>query len=51
MVKTTSARMPFLAGFFTSMDEAFGYGRQKRADKWWKLNLPEYGIDTTQGKG
>lgn len=51
MVKSTSARMPFLAGFFTSMDEAFGYGRQKRSDKWWKLNLPEYGIDTTQGKG
>lgn len=51
IVKTASVKMPFLAGFFTSMDEAFGYGRQKRADKWWKLNLPEYGIDTTQGKG
>jgi len=51
MVKAASAKMRFLDGFFTSMDEAFGYGRQKRADRWWKLNLPEYGIDTTQGKG
>jgi len=51
MVKASSAKMPFLDGFFTSMDKAFGYGRQKRADRWWKLNLPEYGIDTTQGKG
>jgi len=51
MIKATSAKMPFLDGFFTSMDETFGYGRQKGADKWWKLNLPEYGIDTTQEKG
>jgi len=32
------------------MDEAFGYGSQKSAEKWWHLNLPEYAIDTTQGK-
>lgn len=51
MVKATSAKMPILDGFFTSMDEAFGYGRQKSAARWWKLNLPEYGIDTTQWKG
>jgi len=50
IVKAASAKIPALYAFFTSMDEAFGYGRQKSADKWWYLNLPEYGIDTTQGK-
>jgi reductive dehalogenase len=51
IVKATSAKIPALDIFFNTMDEAFGYGRQKDADKWWSLNLPEYGIDTTQGKG
>lgn len=51
IVKAASAKIPVLDGLFTSMDEAFGYGRQKSAQKWWYLNLPEYGIDTTQGKG
>lgn len=51
MVKASSAKIPVLDGFFTSMDEAFGYERQKSAERWWQLNLPEYGIDTTQGKG
>jgi len=51
IVKAASAKIPILDGFFTSMDEAFGYGRQKSAEKWWDLNLPEYGIDTSQGKG
>lgn len=51
IVKATSAKIPALNGFFTHMDETFGYGRQKSAKKWWSLNLPEYGIDTTQGKG
>jgi len=32
------------------MDKAFGYGIRKNPKKWWTLNLPEYGIDTTQGK-
>lgn len=26
-------------------------GGKRGLDQWWKLNLPEYGIDTTQGKG
>jgi len=51
IVKATSAKIPPLDALFSAMDEAFGYGRQKDADKWWSLNLPEYGIDTTQGKG
>ncbi len=51
IVKATSAKIPALDMFFNTMDEAFGYGRQRDADKWWSLNLPEYGIDTTQGKG
>ncbi len=51
MVKAASARMPFLDGFLVSMDETFGYGEQKDPETWWKLDLPEYGIDTTQGKG
>jgi reductive dehalogenase len=51
IVKASSAKIPALDLFFNAMDEAFGYGRQKDADKWWSLNMPEYGIDTTQGKG
>jgi epoxyqueuosine reductase len=51
IVKASSAKIPALDLFFNAMDEAFGYGRQKDADKWWSLNLPEYGINTTQGKG
>jgi len=51
IVKASSSKIPALDGFFTRMDEAFGYGRQKSAARWWSLNLPEYGIDTTQGKG
>lgn len=50
MVKAASAKIPALDRFFNAMDEAFGYGRQKSAQKWWFLDLPEYGIDTTQGK-
>jgi len=50
IVKAASAKIPALDIFFSTMDEVFGYGRHKDADKWWSLNLPEYGIDTTQGK-
>jgi epoxyqueuosine reductase QueG len=51
IVKASSAKIPVLNRFFANMDESFGYGEQKSAKKWWSLNLPEYGIDTTQGKG
>ncbi len=50
IVKAASAKMPFLDNAFTSMDKVFGYGEQKDAEKWWHLDLPEYGIDTTRGK-
>jgi reductive dehalogenase len=50
MVKASSSKMPFLDGILTSMDKTFGYGRQKDPEKWWELDLPEYGIDTPQGK-
>lgn len=50
IVKASSAKIPALDAFYTSMDEAFGYGRQKSAERWWSLNFPEYGIDTMQGK-
>jgi len=50
MVKAASAKMPFLDSAFTCMDEVFGYGVQKDAEKWWYLDLPEYGIDTTREK-
>ncbi|UCE21670.1 MAG: reductive dehalogenase [Candidatus Aminicenantes bacterium] len=51
IVKASSAKIHVLDRFFASMDEAFGYGRAKSAKKWWDLNLPEYGIDTSQAKG
>ena len=46
-VKAGTATAPFLDGFFRSMDDAFGYGKQKDPEKWWHLDLPEYGIDTS----
>jgi len=45
IVKASSAKFPFLDSFFASMDESFGYGRQKDPDKWWDLDLLEHGID------
>ncbi len=45
IVKASSANFPFMDGFFTSMDKAFGYGQQKDPDKWWDLDLNEHGID------
>ncbi len=45
IVKASSATIPALDGFFTSMDKTFGYGEQKDVDKWWDLDLLEHGID------
>ncbi|MBC8506233.1 MAG: reductive dehalogenase [Anaerolineales bacterium] len=47
-VKTGIATFPFLDGVIRSMDDAFSYGAQKDPEKWWQLDLPEYGIDTEQ---
>ena len=51
IVKAASVKIPALDGFFTVMDKAFGYGRQKDAADWWSLLIPEYGIDTTPRQG
>jgi len=52
MIKATSSVTPVLDKFFTELDTMFGYGRFRDPAEWWILNdFPEYGIDTTQGKG
>ncbi|MBW2263354.1 MAG: reductive dehalogenase, partial [Deltaproteobacteria bacterium] len=51
IVKAAGARIPALDGLFTAMDGAFGYGRQRDPAAWWKLDMPEYGIDTGSGRG
>jgi epoxyqueuosine reductase len=45
-VKGSIALFPVLDGFLRSMDDAFSYGAKKDPEEWWRLNLPEYGIDT-----
>ena len=50
IVKASSAKFSFLDRFYTFMDRAFGYGEKRDPAKWWYLDLPEYGIDTTMGK-
>jgi epoxyqueuosine reductase len=42
-VKAGSSVAPVLDGFFRSMDDAFGYGKQASSEEWWTLDLPEYG--------
>lgn len=46
IVKASSAKMPALDGFLASMDETFGYGRQRNPDEWCNLHLLEHGIDS-----
>lgn len=50
IIKASSAKIPALDNLFTRMDVVFGYGREKSAERWWHLDHPEYGIDTTRGK-
>lgn len=47
LVKATSSTTSLFNGFFTSMDQTFGYG-ERDPEAWWELDLPEYGIDTTK---
>jgi len=52
MVKITAATTPAFDSFFRTMDDAFGFevkNSDQEQDAWWELDLPEYGIDTTQG--
>jgi reductive dehalogenase len=51
MVKMQVATMPAMDSVIRSFDDALGYGEQKDPSTWWSLDLPEYGIDTHQGKG
>ncbi len=46
-VKAGTSSAPFLASFFRSMDDAFGYGVQKSGEEWWNLDQPEYGVDSS----
>jgi len=46
-VKAGTSAAPFLASFFRSMDDAFGYGVQKSGEDWWNTDQPEMGIDST----
>ena len=49
-IKMTVANLAGSATVIRSLDDAFGYGVQKDPATWWDLDLPEYGIDTAQGK-
>ena len=48
VVKGTIATIPAADGFIRTMDDAFGYGAEKDPAKWWDLDLPEYGRDSTR---
>jgi reductive dehalogenase len=47
-VKAGISSVPAAGSLFRSMDDAFGYGAAPTGESWWSLDLPEYGIDTTQ---
>ena len=51
IVGAIAANTSIFNGFFTSMDNAFGYGLRTGDDieKFWDLDLPEYGVKTTIG--
>lgn len=49
LVRMQIATMPVLDSITRNMDDAFGYGVQKKPEDWWTLDLPEYGIDTHKG--
>lgn len=45
--------MPSMANLLVQMDDSFGYGitsDPQEIEKWWKLDLPAFGMDTMQGK-
>jgi len=53
LVKATAATAPAFDGVLRRMDDAFGYGTKntpKEQEQWWQLELPEYGVDSMQGK-
>jgi reductive dehalogenase len=47
------AKLPFLSGLLTKMDDLFGYGRiseAKKLEEWWGLDNPVRGVDSSQGR-
>lgn len=54
-IKASAALAPGLGTLFKSMDDIFYPARQpgelwnKSPEDWWKIDLAEYGINTTQG--
>ncbi len=46
LVRMQIATLPVVDSITRNMDDAFGYGVQKKPEDWWTLDLPEYGIDT-----
>ena len=49
LIRMQIATMPVADSITRNMDDAFGYGVQKKPEDWWTLDLPEYGIDTHKG--
>ena len=51
IAKPLSAKLPWAASLMVWMDKVFGYGPTKdpkQLEKWWDLDLPAFGIDTTR---
>jgi reductive dehalogenase len=47
-VKPISSKLPFLAPIMVYLDDLFGYGPTSDPElyeKWWDLDIPEYGLD------
>ena len=49
LVKAAVSRTAAFDAAFRMGDDVMGYGQQPDPDSWWKMDLPEYGIDTTRG--
>jgi len=49
VVKATIAKTTLFNKFFILMDKLF-YGKRRDPAKWWRMNLPEYGIDSPKRK-
>jgi epoxyqueuosine reductase len=49
VVKGTAATTGLFDSFFSNMHDVFGYNLKKGedVDRWWTLNLPAYGFDST----
>ena len=49
-VKAASSTAPVFDGALAIADNLVGYGQQRDPAAWWRTDMPEYGIDTTQAK-